>query len=401
MGQGAFVNGVEGTLRQVRRTLTPAGGTPLSGINFYSMATTNVAVTNNPFAIPSPVTTPVRPFSEFASALTTGKSVSGTTLYETAGQTPIFAEAANIPVFSWKSSPTKGHIKGFAIRPDNTPLDTADVSIKNLDSNTIRSGATDGGGFYGGVDLAPGQYLVKAVLGPDTLYSCATNVTAGAVATADLGVENVAPVTTAALDPVTPNGSNGWYTTNVDLNLSATDNCTGVERTEYSTDGGNTWLPYTGTITISQEGTTTVLYRSIDRAGNVENAGTKTIMIDKTAPTIQLSATPSHIWPPDGKLVTVTVSATGADAVSGLSQVSYVVTDEYGTPLNIPVRSLSGSSSAWSETIDLEARRNGDDLDGHVYRIVATVTDVAGNTTTATIQVVVGHDQRKTEDSTN
>ncbi len=235
---------------------------------------------------------------------------------------------------------------GFARRTDNTPLDTATVTIKNLDNGTTRTTASDGGGFYGGVDLGPGQYLVKAELGQDVLYSCVAGVTPGQVTTANVGVENTAPVTASALNPAAPNGLNGWYISDVELSLSATDECSGVERTEFSTDGGSTWQPYTGTIVLSQEGTTTVLYRSVDRAGNIEGAGSTTVKIDKSAPTVQVAAAPSRIWPPNGKAVNVTLSANGSDAVSGLFRVTYVVTDEYGTPLGIAPRNLSGSSAA-------------------------------------------------------
>lgn len=393
MGQGAFVNAIEGTLRQTRRTLTRAGGTNLSGIAFFSMATTNVAVTNNPFAIPSPVTTPARSFAEFASGLTTGKSVSGTTLYEPGGMTPIFAEPAQIPVFSWKVAPTVGHIKGFARRPDSTPLDTATVTITNLDTNAERPQKTDGGGFYGGVDLVPGPYLVKAVLGPDTLYSCVANVSAGVVTTADLGAETNAPQTTATLSPTAPNGANGWYTTNVTMDLSATDDCSGVARTEYSLDGGTTWTPYSGQISFTSEGIFTVQFRSVDRAGNIENVGSTTVKIDKTAPAATITADPAKIWPPNGKIVDVTLSGSGSDATSGLASVTYSVTDEYGTPLSMAPRTLSGNAANWSEVIALEARRNGDDLDGRLFRIVITVTDAAGLTSSYTVDVVVVHDQ--------
>lgn len=51
---------------------------------------------------------------------------------------------------------------------------------------------------------------------------------------------------------------------------------------------------------------------------------------------------------------------------------SYVVTDEYDLPLSIPVRALSGNSSGWSETLGVEASRDGADLDGRVYIVVAT-----------------------------
>ncbi|HEY0050484.1 MAG TPA: carboxypeptidase-like regulatory domain-containing protein, partial [Pyrinomonadaceae bacterium] len=318
----------------------------------------------------------------------------GATLYEPAGLTPIFSGLAQIPVFPWKAAPTLGHIKGEARRADNTPLDTAAVTIKNLDDNTTRAAATDGGGFYGGVDLTPGRYLVRAALGQDVLYSCVANVAPGSVTTADLGAETVAPVTTVALAPAAPNGSNGWYTTDVTLSLAATDNCSGVERTEYSTDGGANWQPYAGNISISREGSTTISYRSIDRAGNIENTGSTTVNIDKTAPEFQLEATPTRIFPPNGKPVTVKLTGTGSDSTSGLSQVSYAVTDEYGTPLSVPTRALSGNSASWIDNLIVEARRNGDDSDGRLYRVTATVTDAAGNATSATVDIVVSHDRR-------
>lgn len=395
MGQGALNNAIEGNLRQTRRTLTPAGGTNLSGIVYFSMATSNILVTNNPFAIPVPVTTPARPFAEFAAGLTTGKSVNGATLYEPAGLTPIFGEAALIPTFPWKTAPVKGHLMGIAELNDDTPLDTAAVTVTNLDTNTVaRTGATDGGGFYGAVDLEPGKYLAKAVQGANTLYSCAVNVAPGLVTTADMKVETTAPVTTAILTSPSPLGQNGWYVDDVTFNLGATDDCTGVAATEYSLDNGATWQPFTGSFVITAEGTTTVLSRSTDRAGNTETPVVTTVLIDKTAPTITLTATPSRIFPPNGKPVTVKLTGAGTDAVSGLQSVSYVVTDEYGTVLGVPTRSLNGNSANWLDQLIVEARRNGDDRDGRVYTVTATITDAAGHTATTTVSIVVAHDQR-------
>jgi hypothetical protein len=194
------------------------------------------------------------------------------------------------------------------------------------------------------------------------------------------------------LNPSQPNGTNGWYTSDVTINLSATDACSGVAVTEYSTDGTN-WMPYNGSILISTEGATTVSYRSTDRAGNTETVKTVTVQIDKTAPTINLTANPNRIFPPNGQSVTVTLSGVGSDAISGLASVSYVVTDEYGTTLNIPTRTLSGNSASWTDLLIVEARRRGNDLDGRLYRVAATIMDAAGNTSTATADIVIQHDQ--------
>ena len=388
MGQGASVNAIEGTLRQTRRTLTPATGTNLSGIIFFSMATSNIAVTNNPFAIPSPVTTPARPFAELASGLTTGKSVNGATLYEPAGQTPIFADPANIPTFSWKLAPTKGHAKGEAFDSDDKPLDTAAVQIENLDTHATRSTKTDGNGFFGAVDLEPGPYRATA----GSSYFC-FNVVPGLVA--DALLDTLAPVTVAAPQPSTPNGQNGWYTTNVTVTLNASDNCAGVSATEYSTDGGQTWQPYAGAFDLTDDGTHVVLYRSTDAAGNAETAQSLVVKIDQTAPTLSLSATPNVIWPADNRPFTLSVEGTGADATSGLASVTYVVTDEYGAPLSIDPRALSGNSNEWAEALTVEASRRGEDRDGRLYRVTATLTDRAGNTATAAADIVVPHDQRQ------
>jgi hypothetical protein len=308
---------------------------------------------------------------------------------------PLFPTFVPVPDMPWKSQPTEGYVMGFAKRADESPLDTAIVTITNLSNSSTRSTVTDGSGFYGGLKLAPGQYLVKAVLKNETLYSCVANVSAGMVTTADLQPETTAPTTTAVLNPSAPNGSNGWYTTDVTVSLSASDDCSGVAATEYSLDGTN-WMSYSGGILISSEGATTVSYRSTDRAGNVETVKTVTVQIDKTAPTIsRFKANPNRIYPPNGQSVTVTLSGIGSDAVSGLASVSYVVTDEYGTTLNIPTRALSGNSASWTDSLMVEASRRGDDADGRVYHVTATITDVAGNTSTASVDIVVSHDQRK------
>ncbi|HEY0170982.1 MAG TPA: family 10 glycosylhydrolase [Pyrinomonadaceae bacterium] len=388
MGQGAANNAIEGTLRQTRRTLTPAAGTNLSGIIFFSMATSNIAVTNNPFALPAPVTTPARPFSDFASGLTTGKSVNGATLYEpaTAGA-PIFADPAQIPIFPWKAAPTAGHVKGEAKGADDRPLDTAPVQIENLDTHATRATATDGNGFFGAVDLAPGSYRATA----GASYFC-FSVAPGVVS--DAVPDALAPVTTVSASPAAPDGQNGWYTSDVGVSLSANDNCSGVASTEYSTDGGQSWQPYAGAFNVSTEGTNVVLYRSADAAGNAETAGSLVVKIDKTAPTLSLTATPDTIWPANNQPFEVTLNGAGSDATSGLASVTYVVTDEYGAPLSIPARALAGTSADWAEALTVEASRRGGDRDGRLYRVTATVTDQAGNTTNAAADILVPHDRR-------
>ncbi|MCL4424296.1 MAG: hypothetical protein M1299_13185 [Firmicutes bacterium] len=133
------------------------------------------------------------------------------------------------------------------------------------------------------------------------------------------------PPTTEALLGGTP-GLNGWYTSDVQVTLSASDNAggTGVARTEYSFDG-TTWALYTAPFTLASEGSTTIFYRSADKAGNVETAKTQTIKIDKTPP--EITAVPTTSPNANGWYRTdVVVHFAAADAISGLASVTPDIT---------------------------------------------------------------------------
>ncbi|MFC7491636.1 MULTISPECIES: OmpL47-type beta-barrel domain-containing protein [unclassified Knoellia] len=108
----------------------------------------------------------------------------------------------------------------------------------------------------------------------------------------------------------------GWLNADVTVKLSATDNLSGVASTHYAVDGGTAQA---GTeVTVKSEGTHQVTYWSVDKAGNTETAGTVTVLVDKSAPTITGRATTS----PNGASwykAPVTVAFTCADTVSGIA----------------------------------------------------------------------------------
>jgi endo-1,4-beta-xylanase len=97
------------------------------------------------------------------------------------------------------------------------------------------------------------------------------------------------PVTTATVSPAQPDGQNGWYVHPVTIVLSASDSLSGVAKTEYSLDGGASWLKYTGPVTVDQDSKYTVAYRSTDNAGNVEAAHKISFNLDRVAPAITVS----------------------------------------------------------------------------------------------------------------
>lgn len=167
--------------------------------------------------------------------------------------------------------------------------------------------------------------------------------------TVTLKIDATAPVTLGTATGTA--GVNGWYPSQVQVTLSATDAQSGVDTTSYAIDGGGS-QPYTAPFTISNSGTHTVLYWSIDRAGNAEYQQTMIIKVDVDAPTTQaaLAGTPNS----DGWYTSqaqLTLSAT--DAQSGVDSSYFTIdggsTHPYSAPFNI---SSSGTHTILYWSVD-------------------------------------------------
>jgi hypothetical protein len=131
------------------------------------------------------------------------------------------------------------------------------------------------------------------------------------------------PVTTCTLNPPEPNGLNGWYVSDVEVTLNATDDMSGVNATYYRIDGG-LWMTYTEPFNVTYDGEHTLQYRSVDNAGNVEDWKSVEFKIDQTPPTIDLT------WEADkedGRWY-ITFTATCSDATSGMDYVEFYTDDE-------------------------------------------------------------------------
>ncbi|KRE43667.1 OmpL47-type beta-barrel domain-containing protein [Knoellia sp. Soil729] len=176
-----------------------------------------------------------------------------------------------------------------------------DVTVKWTAADTL-SGIADGDKPADSTISGEGQAL-----------SAGTSVSdrAGNIKGATVGgikIDRHAPSTTAS-------APSGWQSSDVTVKLSATDNLSGVAGTYYTVDGGAQQAGTT--VSITTEGTHTVAYWSVDNAGNTETAGTATVLVDKTAPTITGKATTSPNvagW----YSAPVTVHFDCQDAVSGI-----------------------------------------------------------------------------------
>ncbi|HLV78772.1 MAG TPA: Ig-like domain repeat protein, partial [Chthonomonadaceae bacterium] len=199
------------------------------------------------------------------------------------------------------------------------------------------------------------------------------------------------PTTQASLSG--PLGSHGWYTGTVTVTLTATDpdGDSDVAATYYTVDNG-AQQTYSSPFAVSHDAIHSLTFWSVDHAGNKETPNTQTIKIDGTAPSVTASANPSTLTSPNGRMVTVTVSGSMSDALSGLSPASaaFSVIDDYGTVQ--PSGSISvQSNGSYSFSIQLQASRNGKDKNGRHYTITVRALDMAGNAGSAITVVTVPH----------
>jgi len=148
-------------------------------------------------------------------------------------------------------------------------------------------------------------------------------------------VDYKAPTVTHTLNPATPNGNNDWYTTDVTVTLTASDNIK-VDTIKYRIDGGS-WLTYTAPFTIGIEGQHTIDYYAIDSVGNAGDTGSVTFKIDKTKPTASINVPQSgyiyffgrELMPrlifKDKALIIggLTAEASASDATSGVYVVKF------------------------------------------------------------------------------
>jgi hypothetical protein len=206
-------------------------------------------------------------------------------------------------------------------------------------------------------------------------------------------VDRSAPMTSAF--PSGPQGTNNWYTGPVIITLIATDidGPSDIVATAYSVDAGSS-TTYTGSFTVSGDGIHTIQFGSVDLAGNIEAPKSITVKIDTTPPVITASTNPSSLWPPNGKMVNVTVSGTITDATSGVnpSSAHFAIVDKYGSVQPSGNVTLAANGT-YSFAISLQASRLGTDQNGRTYSITVTAQDNAGNQSSTATAVVVPHDQ--------
>lgn len=90
-------------------------------------------------------------------------------------------------------------------------------------------------------------------------------------------------------------GNSGWYTSDVQVALNATDTSRlGINRTLYGfNDNQSLWTLYTVPFNVTKEGKTTLYYASVDNASMEGPVTWVVIAIDRTPPTLTYTLTPA------------------------------------------------------------------------------------------------------------
>lgn len=182
-----------------------------------------------------------------------------------------------------------------------------------------------------------------------------------------------------------------------DVTVEADENCQGnasIDNGSYDPDGDP--------ITIVQSpagpynlGSTTVTLTVTDTCGVSDSCTATVTVVDTTPPSIEsLAASPSTLWPPNHKMVSVSVD------VSAFDNCDLPVCSITSVNSNEPVNGLGDGDTEpdWeitgNLTVNLRAERSGTGS-GRVYTMNIECTDESGNSSVETVEVTVPHDKKK------
>ena len=163
-------------------------------------------------------------------------------------------------------------------------------------------------------------------------------------------------------------GSNGWYSSSMEVSAAASDATSGVDRLEMSADGG-AWTAVSAPVSFA-DGYHTVQFKAADQAGNETETSMQEFYVDTIAPAVDLPVE----WE-----VNDTITYKVQDDGSGLSALRIVIEDEDEKYAKV----------AWDEVVSGnkfkgEITWDGKFKDGTVappgeYLVWVKVTDTAGN----------------------
>ncbi|WP_433945186.1 OmpL47-type beta-barrel domain-containing protein [Paenibacillus sp. SN-8-1] len=241
-----------------------------------------------------------------------------------------YKTAAPAGSFEFDAVPASGDAAATHVRVDGrTGVDAAVFQQRYPAGTTVN--------ITGIASIFKGTYQLKAISEADVQLA-----------------DTAAPVTQVEVDGKI--GEAEYNVKAVTLTFSATDEGTGVARSEYRVNNGD-WMAASSPVTLSDEGRFVVEYRSVDKAGNMEAPQTIVVRIDTQGPVIALPAG-AKFYQTDAALPAVKVEDIG-------SSVKKTVYTLDGRAIE-----STGAVAIWTLS-----------LGKHTLKV--TATDAAGNSTSA------------------
>ena len=251
------------------------------------------------------------------------------------------------------------------------------------------SGSTGGTWQQEQVDLSSwydqASQTTLSLLGDSQVWiALSSSVTSATFASSTEGsyVDSVA--LTAAIEDATPPVTSvvglpgAWTNQPVTLSFAATDNAggTGVAYTEYSINGGKQWTTGTSLVVAAPadhtgDGIHTILYRSVDNAGNQETARSCRVKIDTRRPTTRA---PHAAYVARGHTAHLKYAVSDSRPGSPTADVTIEINNSAGTLMKTLTRKAAPLNKALIASFKVPRTwRPG------AYRFLVFATDQAGN----------------------
>ncbi len=198
-------------------------------------------------------------------------------------------------------------------------------------------------------------------------------------------IDSIAPTTTFSILQGTM-GNDSWFTSGVIVGLSANDSGSGPANTYYSLDGGS-MQTYTVPFTVTGDAIHTLVFDSLDIAGNQEARQTQTIKIDTTPPVLHLPAHQTFEATQSSGVVVNYTGATATDNVSGVVSLTSSPPSGSVFPLGtttvfVTATDDAGNQTTGSFTVNVELSR-ADHL-----AMTTPIQVVAGGTFSVTVDAL-------------
>ncbi len=156
-------------------------------------------------------------------------------------------------------------------------------------------------------------------------------------------------------------GSNGWYLSPVTMTLMSTDVCSGVQSINYSIDGAASETSGSpASVTVSADGTHSVVFSARDNSGNTEASQTVAVKIDQAGPSIMAHALPApNVFGWNNTDVTVSFGCTDdpagiASGIASCTQPITVATEGSGQKVTGTAVDLAGNTASTEAAVNID-----------------------------------------------